>query len=200
MRQPIQKRARATRDRLVEVAAYLVRRGGFEALRVEEVVLGAGVAKGTFFAHFRDKDALLDLLIGAEIDTLLDAAAARPAPRGIDDLMDALMPLVRFMASERYAFDVILRYSGAAVIEEIGPIAATFVRQDRLVAEWVGDGPFRDDVPPALLSEGVQAFLIQTVALEFCAAHQGPGGIEARLRQYLMAWLLPAAATDRGAG
>jgi AcrR family transcriptional regulator len=68
----VQKRTLATRARLIEAATSVVAEKGYEALRVEEVVQRAGVAKGTFFAHFADKDALMDLLIGERIDQFLD--------------------------------------------------------------------------------------------------------------------------------
>jgi len=192
MAEPLQKRARETRARLVAAAEAIVARDGFEALRVEEVVLKAGVAKGTFFAHFPDKDALMDLLIGARIDAELDRIAALPAPRDVAAMVDALMPLAELMTSERYVFDVILRRSGAASMAEIGPIAETFGRQVEVIAAWIADAPFRRDVPPDLLGEGVQAFMIQAMALRFCALN-GTTAVRDRLLPYLTAWLSPCA-------
>ena len=188
MKQPVQKRAQRTREALI-AAAQELSAGGYEALRVEEIVLRAGVAKGTFFAHFPDKDALMDQLLGARIDAHLDAIAARPAPRSVHEMLDALMPLLAFMTSERYVFDLILRYSGAAAVEEIGPIARTFQRQIEIVADWVRDAPFRRDISPELIAEGVQAFAVQAMALRFCALNGGP--VRDRLEVYLRAWLLP---------
>ena len=190
MNRPVQKRTLETRARLIAAAEALIDDAGYEALRVEEVVLGAGVAKGTFFAHFKDKDALMDLLVGGEIDACLDAIEKRPPPGTIDDLIETLAPLLTAMSSERYVFDVVIRHSGAAAIEEIGVIAMTFERQVRVIADWLADGPFRRDVPPALLAEGVQAFAIQSIALKFCALHSQDSMMD-RLRDYLTAWLLP---------
>ena len=82
----VQKRTLQTRSRLLSVAQERVKTSGYEALRVEEVVVGASVAKGTFFAHFRDKDALMEILIGAELDACLDQAAAIPPPITIPDI------------------------------------------------------------------------------------------------------------------
>ncbi|MBL6598875.1 MAG: TetR family transcriptional regulator, partial [Alphaproteobacteria bacterium] len=48
MNRPVQKRTLETRARLIAAAEALIDDAGYEALRVEEVVLGAGVAKGTF--------------------------------------------------------------------------------------------------------------------------------------------------------
>lgn len=192
MRKAVQQRTLETRSRLTSVAAELVAEKGFEALRIEEVVLRAGVAKGTFFAHFKDKDELMDLLIGERIDGLLDRMASGPDPRDADQLAKRLMPLAVLMSSERYVFDVILRRSGAMAQEEIGPIARTFGRLGELIGRWLTQGSFRKDVPVEILVEGVEAFLVQTLALNFCALHKDKV-MKARLQPYLRAWLAPAA-------
>lgn len=192
MGKPVQKRTLETRARLLATADEIVTRDGFEALRMEEVAIGAGVAKGTVFAHFRDKDALMDQLIGARIADHLDRIETAPPPEDVAGMIAVLMPLLRFMTCERYVFDVILRLSGAAAVEEIGPIAQTFERQVRVLAVWLAQGPFRKDVAPELLAEGVQAFAIQAMALNYCALNQVVP-LETRLQQYLDAWLKPPA-------
>jgi AcrR family transcriptional regulator len=154
------------------------------------VVQGAGVAKGTFFAHFKDKDALMDLLIGAGIDQHLDQLAKAPAPRTVEDLVALQQPLLRYMTQERYVFDVILRLSGAAAVAEIGAIATTFGRYLTLTALWFETGQFRQDISAELQAEGMQAFLTQAMALHFCALHEDQT-MEARLTVYLRAWLCP---------
>ncbi len=190
MAKAVQQRTLKTRARLIEVAETLVKKGGYEALRVEEVVLGAGVAKGTFFAHFRDKDALMEILIGVELDACLDQAASGPVPDSIEDIIGALRPYHLCVSAERYVFDLVLRYSGAAGIAEIGPIARTFERYFKLIEGWMQQGGYRRDVSPALLAEGVQAFAIQALSLQFCALHHSTH-FEDRLKVYLGAWLLP---------
>ncbi|UJW81519.1 TetR/AcrR family transcriptional regulator [Hydrogenophaga sp. SL48] len=192
MKKAVQQRTLETRSRLTSVADQLVADKGFEALRIEETVQAAGVAKGTFFAHFKDKDELMDLLIGQRIETLLDGMAAEPAPRDADQLAQRLMPLVELMSSERYVFDLIMRRSGAMAVEEIGPIASTFGRLGELMGQWLAQGSFRKDVPLEILVEGVEAFLVQTLALNFCALHKEKS-MKARLQPYLRAWLAPVA-------
>lgn len=193
MIKPVQKRTLATRAKLIESAHKVISSKGFGGLRVEDVVHDAGVAKGTFFAHFHDKDALMDYIIGGEIDVCLDRLEPLCAPKSLDDLIHRLLPLMHFMTCERYVFDVILRHSGAAAKEEIGPIACTFGRLITILAQWLSDGPFRKDVPPLILAEGFQAFAVQCMALNFCALScEEP--IEDRLRKYLDAWLYPLSA------
>ncbi|WP_211264658.1 TetR/AcrR family transcriptional regulator [Gynuella sunshinyii] len=190
MRKSTQKRAIETRDKLINIAVEMIRTNGYEALRVEELVMQAGVAKGTFFAHFKDKDSLMDLLIGDEINRHLDQLEHVPAPKDVSDMTDQLLPLLHFMSSERYVFDVILRRSGAAAIEEIGPIATTFGRFEEIVGQWLNNGHFRSDVPLYILVEGIEALLMQALALNFCALHNNLP-IKERFYPYLKAWLMP---------
>lgn len=192
MSRAVQSRTLKTRAKLLAAATDIISEGGYEAMRVEEVVLRAGVAKGTFFAHFKDKDALMDQLIGAEIDRHLDQLEALAPPKSIAEMVDALMPLTAFMSCERYVFDVILRHSGAAANSEIGVIARTFGRHAEVVAHWLRDRPFRKDISVELQAEGVQAFAIQAVSLVFCALHSATAP-RARLETYLEAWLRPQA-------
>ncbi|MEM8577298.1 MAG: TetR/AcrR family transcriptional regulator [Pseudomonadota bacterium] len=187
-----QKRTLQTREKLLDAARAAVAEHGFEGARVDDIVARAGVAKGTFFAHFRDKDALMDVLIGAQLAAAMEAAQSGPVPRGAKELIAALAPVHDVMTCERYVFDIILRYSGAAGIEQIGPIAMFFGQYINAVARWLGAHPPRADVDPGLMAEGVQAFAVQAMALTFCALHQEQSR-DARLRRYLDAWFAPGA-------
>lgn len=190
MTKTLQKRTLATHSKLLEAARAVISEKSFEALRVEEVVLRAGVAKGTFFSHFTDKDALMEQLISEHINAYLYNLELRKAPNDVEDFVEALLPMINFMTSERYIFDLILRYSGAAAIEKVGDISMTFERHVKVVSSWLAVGPFRDDFSPKLLAEGVQAFLVQAMALKFCALHNSES-LEDRLLTYLKAWLTP---------
>jgi len=186
----IQPRALQTRARLLDAAQEIIAEVGYEGLRTQEVVKRAGVAKGTFFAHFPDKDALMEILIGAKMDAYLDRAQGAPTPDSIEALVKLLMPLLNFMRCERYVFDVILRHSGAAAKDNIGPIALTFAHQDEVFTAMLEDAPFRKDISAGLLGEGIQAFAIQALALDFCTINNEMP-LQERLAIYLNAWLLP---------
>lgn len=185
-----QSRSLQTRARLLDAAQDIIGDLGYKGLRTQEVVKRAGVAKGTFFAHFPDKDALMEILIAAEMDAFLDQAETAPTPDSIEALMAMIMPLIDFMRCERYVFDVILRHSGAAAKDNIGPIALTFARQDEVFTRLLENAPFRKDISAGLMGEGIQAFAIQALALDFCTINNEMP-LEERLSIYLDAWLLP---------
>ncbi|NOC46234.1 TetR/AcrR family transcriptional regulator [Ruegeria sp. HKCCD7559] len=190
MQKTIQKRTIKTRAKLLSAAEEVIRNGGYEALRVEEVVKAAGVAKGTFFAHFHDKDALMEILIADKLNACLDQAEAGTPPKTVAEIVTALEPVHSFMTSERYVFDLLIRYSGATAVAEIGPVAYCFERYFRIVMLWLEDAEVRKVVPPELLAEGVQAFAIQAMSLRFCALHSATTFTD-RLETYLDAWLTP---------
>lgn len=193
MAQPVQTRSRKTRAALVEAAQSLVAEGGYEALRVEEVVARAGVAKGTFFAHFTDKDGILTELMGAELSQRLDRMAEAPAPTTPREMAERMRPAIDYLARERTVFDIVMRYSGG-----MGPtgnpiIADGITRQVTILSGWIARagaaGQMRNDQDPALLAEGVQAFIAQVVALHFCTEEGARPPPTEALIPFLNAWL-----------
>ena len=75
-----------TRARLMDAAVELFARDGFEAASVNEIARRADVANGTFYVHFRDKEAIASevaLAIAGGVTRQLDEAMA-----GIDDAVE----------------------------------------------------------------------------------------------------------------
>lgn len=75
-----------TRARLMDAAVRLFARDGFEAASVNEIARLADVANGTFYVHFRDKDAIgaeVALAIAQNVTRQLDEAMA-----GVDDAIE----------------------------------------------------------------------------------------------------------------
>ena len=62
-----------TRRRIVESAAKAIRERGVEAPSVGEVMAGAGLTVGGFYAHFENKDALMIEALRAKIKPQLRA-------------------------------------------------------------------------------------------------------------------------------
>jgi AcrR family transcriptional regulator len=188
-----QKRRLATRQKLIDAATQIIDERGFAGLRVEDVVSRAAVAKGTFFSHFDDKDRLMALLIGQELERILDKIAKGPSPASIPEFASRLQPLMDFMGQDRIVFDIVLRFSGAAAIETTELISLNFLHQVELYAGWIKalqGTVVRNDVDAMLLAEGVQAFVIQVIALDFCALHNTVA-TQQRLVPYLEPWLGP---------
>ena len=63
----------ATRERLLNAGLQLAHAGALSALRVDEVVNAAGVAKGTFYVHFSTREDFLVALHGRFHDRLAES-------------------------------------------------------------------------------------------------------------------------------
>lgn len=191
---PAQGRTQRTRARLISTAEALVRSKGFAGLRVEQVVKGAGVAKGTFFAHFPDKDALLERLIGQRLLATLERLDPARRPESPEALVEALTPFLRCAGSEPLVHDLVLRRLAAPSAEDPGLIAQAFAGLESRLAAWFGGffgaPPFRTDLDAMVMAEGVRALMMQVMALRHCALHAGPSP-EERLKTYIEAFLMP---------
>ena len=195
-RQP-QKRRLETRAKLLEVTAELVATEGYSGLKVEDVVNRAGVAKGTLFSHFRDKDGLLAVLIGAEVMRHLDQMEEKGAPNNREALLERIAPLLEYVAGDRVIFDLLLRYSGSTGTETDEVVTEGFYRQIAIWGDWIAQlqqaGRVRDDYPAQFLAEGIQAFLNQVIAIWFCMSNPNEQTTLDALRPFLEAWLAPQA-------
>jgi TetR/AcrR family transcriptional regulator, transcriptional repressor for nem operon len=76
-----------THERIVATAARSLRRGGFEALGVAEVMKETGLTHGGFYAHFKSRDALLsEAFARAAADSRETTSAAGPSFRDLIEL------------------------------------------------------------------------------------------------------------------
>ncbi|MGC2660633.1 MAG: TetR/AcrR family transcriptional regulator [Bryobacteraceae bacterium] len=71
----------AGRDRaILKAALQEFTRSGFAAARMEDIARKAGVAKGTIYLRFKDKEALFEAIVRGEISPLVSSATAPPEP------------------------------------------------------------------------------------------------------------------------
>ncbi|NIZ12134.1 TetR/AcrR family transcriptional regulator [Phaeobacter sp. HF9A] len=188
-----QKRRLETRAKLLSVAEHIIDTEGCAALRMEEVAAKAGVAKGTLFSHFGDKEGLLAVIFGARVMGYLDQMEAMPDPDTPDEIASRLAPLLDFVAQDRMIFELLLRYSGTTSENVDEVITQGFIRQVTLCAGWITGmqqrGRIRDDQDPVLLAEGVQAFLTHVLAIGFCQEHAQMIPPAEAMLPYLRGWL-----------
>ncbi len=104
-----QARTAQTRDRLIAAGREIVAREGLGGLRTDAVVALAEVAKGTFFAHFPDKDHLLAVLLAEQ---LMAALSDMPTPDSRAALTLALDRIFAQFAAEPQTIILLSRFSG----------------------------------------------------------------------------------------
>jgi AcrR family transcriptional regulator len=76
------ERAAERRGAIIEAAMDEFIARGFAATRLDDVAKRAGVAKGTIYLHFKDKEALFEELIRTAIVPLVNRLAEGPPPAG----------------------------------------------------------------------------------------------------------------------
>ena len=75
-------RAAERRAAIVEAAFDEFVARGFTATRIDDIAKRAGVAKGTIYLHFKDKESMFEELVRTAIVPLVARLAAPPAPGG----------------------------------------------------------------------------------------------------------------------
>lgn len=76
---PRSEKTAATRAAIIDAALDEFSSKGFASARLDDVARRAGVAKGTIYVHFRDKETLFQELVRTFLGPLVAAAEAAPA-------------------------------------------------------------------------------------------------------------------------
>jgi len=94
------RKGSATRERLLEIAEASVLSKGFAATSIDEVIAEAGITKGGFFYHFKDKNELAHEMLRRYVianDRIFDDIFAR-GKELTDDPLDAFLVSLKLLA------------------------------------------------------------------------------------------------------
>ncbi len=185
MTRKVQARTLATRDRLLAAGREIVTVSGMAGLRTEEVVLRAGTAKGTFFAHFTDRDHFLAALLA---ESLAGELAPLGAPQDRAALMRVLERVYVLFAADAETVALLARFSGPAGAG-LGLDRLICEVVDRL-AEGLGMMQARGEVGararPEVLAEGLMALIFHAAASAQCGMHGDAVAVRARADRLLV--------------
>jgi AcrR family transcriptional regulator len=97
------ERAAERRAAIVEAAFDEFVARGFAATRIDDIARRAGVAKGTIYLHFKDKESMFEELVRTAIVPLLGRLTAPPSPgRTVRDAVERLAEtFIREIANTR---------------------------------------------------------------------------------------------------
>jgi AcrR family transcriptional regulator len=97
------ERAAERRAAIVDAAFDEFVARGFTATRIDDIAKRAGVAKGTIYLHFKDKESMFEELVRTAIVPLVTRLAAPPAPGGtVRDAVERLAEtFIREVATTR---------------------------------------------------------------------------------------------------
>jgi TetR/AcrR family transcriptional regulator, transcriptional repressor for nem operon len=93
--EPVTRRGRASRERIVERAAELFADRGIAAVSVDEVLAAAGAGKGQFYHYFRGRDELAAAAVGFRCAQVV--AGLTEALGGVSSLKGLEQALAGFM-------------------------------------------------------------------------------------------------------
>src|SRR5512138_1426078 len=136
---------------ILEAAEAVFAEDGLHTARMERIASRAGVAVGTLYNHFRDKDALVRSLARSRREALLqrvDEALAAAAGKDVRERLRAFLGAVAAHAREHGRFLSVLVQAGEGPGRLRPPrtlIAELVARADRIVADGVASGDLRPD-------------------------------------------------------
>ncbi|MER7518921.1 ScbR family autoregulator-binding transcription factor [Streptomyces sp. NPDC126499] len=182
-----QERAIRTRNALVESAAELFDRDGFEVASLATISARAGVSSGALHFHFPSKAALADAVVAAAGDRLVRITREREA-LPLQALIDASHELVQGLRSDavlRAGFDL-------SAAPERTRTARDLRRQWR---EWVESLVVRAEraglLAPDVAARDVAAAVVAVAAGHEALGHQDPRWLERAPLTRFWAFLLP---------
>lgn len=142
------------RVRIIDAAVEVFAEKGYRSARISDIARGAGVADGTIYLYFRNKEDLLLTIFEEKMDLLL--RDLRAALSGHDD------PLARMRAYARFHFWQLRSYPALAQVLQVELRQSTRFLHDyrpeklweylgifeRLVLDAQDEGLLRDDLDP----------------------------------------------------
>jgi TetR/AcrR family transcriptional repressor of nem operon len=123
------RKGEETRERLLELAENAVLQKGFAATSIEELIAAAGITKGGFFYHFKDKSELAKGLLLRHLEH--DKAILDDIFRRADELHED--PLHSFLIGLKLFAEVLSNLPEA----HPGCLAASYAYQDQLFSQEI---------------------------------------------------------------
>ena len=195
----IQKRSYETRASILEAARKLTKGKFFDDVSTDSIAKESGVAKGTIFAHFGDKNGLLSYLVAERIQAIVDDWEEDPARAESqhERLVFQSMKLINLLSTDRTILQIYLDFSGATsqkTSEQF--LAALDTLEAKLLAfleDWnkTSSEVIRTDLAPADLAAGISAFVTTAAIYRACGKIESDAECRALLERQFQAWLSP---------
>ncbi|SRX94215.1 TetR family transcriptional regulator [Actinoplanes friuliensis DSM 7358] [Mycobacterium shimoidei] len=180
-REPLTAKGRATRDRIVKIAADLIVDAGLSALTMDNVRKAASVSGSQLAHYFADKQALVRAVIARQINVVLDFHR-QPKLHGLQSFEDF----------ERW-IDLNMRYLrriGYSGTPTYHALTGQLAKSDDATRELLGAGYWRwvELLEQAIKQMKNRGVLIATanprqLAMAIVAAHQGGGSLTFTYRE-----------------
>jgi len=149
----LKKKASADkRDRILKAAIRVFAKNGFYATRVSEIAKAAGVADGTIYLYFKNKDDVLITIFEDGIQQLLGilrevATSEQPFDERITRIIELQLGLLEEQRDLAEVITVNLRQSSSLLKQYAAPLFMEYIDVIAgLVREGQKEGAFRKDI------------------------------------------------------
>jgi TetR/AcrR family fatty acid metabolism transcriptional regulator len=181
------RRGTDKRERILRAAVEVFARKGFYATRVSEIAKAAGVADGTIYLYFKNKDDVLISIFEDRITKLI--AVLRREIDEADGFEDKLRRVVELqlglLEGQRDLAEVItvnLRQSSRLLKQYAQPLFTEYLEVIAgVIAEGQREGVVREDVSPRVVARGLWGAL-DGLALTWALGGAKPGKPESLRR------------------
>jgi AcrR family transcriptional regulator len=192
---PVKRQARAERTRaaLLHGARDVFEERGFLDAKISEICERAGVAYGSFYTHFADKDAIFAELIDEMLRTLLAVMRAEPlhgdGPEArIARANRAYLRAYRDHAGLMAVFEQVATFSPAMRQTYLRAWGVFYDRQEQAIRSWQEAGVVPDDVDPRTAAVALATMIGRTAYTWFVLGQpHEDGDVEQLTRLYCRA-------------
>ena len=149
------------RERILEAAIRVFAQGGFYATRVSDIAREAGVADGTNYLYFENKDDVLISIfqdrIGKLIEVLREVAARdEPVDKRVRRIIELQLGLLEGRRDLAEVITVNLRQSSKLLKQYGAPLFTEYLELiASVIAEGQRSGVFRKDVSPRVAARAL---------------------------------------------
>ena len=155
-----------TRRRLIEAGTKLFARRGFARTRATDISREAGVAVGTLYLHFTDKEELLREILFQGFEEI-HAAVRRIAETKHTTVRESVRAhaeaLVGYAAEHPALFQILFSTEVTTTAAGVELLESLTAHQEERLREGMADGYFRTDLDPAVAAHAVIGMLTQVL-------------------------------------
>lgn len=155
------KRGGDKRERILQAATKVFAQKGFYATRVSEIAKAAGVADGTIYLYFENKDDVLISIFEDRISRLLEilqgvVESEAPVEERVRKIVELQLGLLEGQRDLAEVITVNLRQSSRLLKQYAAPLFTKYLElMARVVADGQAEGTFRADIHPKVAARAL---------------------------------------------
>lgn len=170
------------RERILKAAVKVFAKNGFYATRVSEIAKAAGVADGTIYLYFKNKDDVLVTIFEEGIQELLAilrevAGSDEPFERRVSRIIELQLGLLEEQRDLAEVITVNLRQSSTLLKQYAAPLFMEYIDVIAgLVREGQKQGAFRKDLNPRVVARSLFGAL-DAISLTWALGEADPASL-----------------------